>query len=270
MVYRFDHDEHGEVVAEARASHLRPFLGMHYPATDIPQQARRMFLQQRVRLIADVHAEPVPMIVGAAQDAADGAPLDMTYCTWRSVSPIHLEYLRNMGVAASCSIALTLYGAGRQPRLWGLIACHHDTPYWMDADLRASVDMISQVMSVLLHSLGDAQVEQHRREQSGVIASLAGRLNQPGSMIDAVASLGPDLLGLASADGALLRIGGEVRCLGQTPPPDDALHALSVLFGVGQGEPAGAGRPGAALPGPRILRTRRLRRAAAAALSGNR
>ena len=235
MVYRFDHDEHGEVVAEARASHLRPFLGMHYPATDIPQQARRMFLQQRVRLIADVHAEPVPMIVGAAQDTADGAPLDMTYCTWRSVSPIHLEYLRNMGVAASCSIALTLYGAGRQPRLWGLIACHHDTPYWMDADLRASVDMISQVMSVLLHSLGDAQVEQHRREQSGVIASLAGRLNQPGSMIDAVASLGPDLLGLASADGALLRIGGEVRCLGQTPPPDDALHALSVLFGVAKG-----------------------------------
>nr|WP_321986178.1 GAF domain-containing protein [uncultured Lichenicoccus sp.] len=237
MIYRFDPDRHGEVVAEARAPHLKPFLGMHYPATDIPLQARRMFLQQRVRLIADVYAEPVPMLVARA--AADDPPLDMTYCTWRSVSPVHLEYLHNMGVGASCSIALsspeTGPDANGEPGLWGLIACHHDQPYWMNPDLRASVDIVSQVLSLLLGSLGDADIEQQRRRQSGVIASLGGRLATDGLLVDAVAALGADLLGLVAADGAVLRIGGEVRCFGRTPGPSDAARALAVLSQAANG-----------------------------------
>ncbi|WP_428377071.1 GAF domain-containing protein [Lichenicoccus sp.] len=237
MIYRFDPDLHGEVVAETRAPHLKGFLGLHYPATDIPLQARRMFLQQRVRLIADVHAEPVPMLV--SRDLSDDAPLDMTCCTWRSVSPVHLEYLRNMGVGASCSIALSSPQLGPeadgQPGLWGLIACHHDSPYWMDAELRASVDIISQVLSMLLGSLGDADIERRRRRQGGVTASLAGRLQSDGLLVDAVAAIGADLLGLVAADGAMLRIDGEVRCLGQTPEAADAGRALSVLFEAANG-----------------------------------
>jgi light-regulated signal transduction histidine kinase (bacteriophytochrome) len=97
MVYRFGEDAHGEVVAEALADGQEPFLGLHYPAADIPVQARRMYLSQRIRYIANVTYEPVPMIGWAEFDA----PVDMTYCSLRSVSPIHLEYLRNMGVSAT-------------------------------------------------------------------------------------------------------------------------------------------------------------------------
>jgi light-regulated signal transduction histidine kinase (bacteriophytochrome) len=117
MVYRFADDGTGEVVAESAVSDLPPFLGLRYPASDIPVQARALYRRNYLRIISDANAEPVPILPATVPE---GGELDLSMSGLRSVSPIHLEYLRNMGVRASMSISILQRG-----ELWGLIACHH-------------------------------------------------------------------------------------------------------------------------------------------------
>jgi light-regulated signal transduction histidine kinase (bacteriophytochrome) len=105
MVYRFDAQESGEVVAEAVRHGVESFLGLHYPASDIPAQARQLYLRNTFRVIADVGAVPVPLVPG--RDPA-GQVLDQSLCVLRAVSPIHIEYLHNMGVRASLSISIVV------------------------------------------------------------------------------------------------------------------------------------------------------------------
>ena len=120
MVYRFHPDLSGEVVAEAREPVLETFLGLRYPQSDIPQQARALYLRNLFRIISDVNAEPVPI---EPEFNLEGAPLDLSMSVLRAVSPIHIEYLHNMGVGASLSISIVIRG-----KLWGLFACHHYGP----------------------------------------------------------------------------------------------------------------------------------------------
>lgn len=114
MVYRFAPDASGEVIAESARSGIGSFLGLRYPATDIPAQARELYRRNLLRVITSVNAAPVPILSGPTK------PLDLSMSMLRAVSPIHLEYLRNMGVEASMSISIVVEG-----RLWGLFACHH-------------------------------------------------------------------------------------------------------------------------------------------------
>lgn len=143
MGYRFLQDESGDVVAEARRDDLEPYLGRRYPASDIPAQARRLYMLNTLRLIADAGCTAVP-VIGRAGDA----PLDMSHCVLRSVSPIHLEYLRNMGVAASMSVSIVVNGA-----LWGLIACHHMSPRQVPYSIRMATDVIAQVLASTVQTL---------------------------------------------------------------------------------------------------------------------
>lgn len=118
MVYRFLQDDSGSVISEDRREDLIPYLGLRYPASDIPAQARRLYLINTLRLTADVAARKAVLVPAA--NPITGAALDMTFCVLRAMSPVHIEYLKNMGVAASMSISILKDG-----RLWGLIACHH-------------------------------------------------------------------------------------------------------------------------------------------------
>ena len=138
MVYRFHEDEHGEVVAEARRPDIEPFLGLHYPATDIPRPARRLLRLSPTRMIGDVDGTPVPI---AGHGAFAGRQLDLSRSVLRAVSPIHLQYLRNMGVAASLTISLT-----DGPRLWGLLACHHDEPRVASPELRSACAIVARTL----------------------------------------------------------------------------------------------------------------------------
>ncbi len=140
MVYRFGHDGSGDVIAEARASDLDAYLGLRFPASDIPPQARALYLRNRIRVISDVDYVPVPIRPGTR---ADGRPLDLSQHALRSVSPVHLAYLRNMGVAASMSISLIVDG-----RLWGLIACHHRTARAVPPSVRGAADMFGLFVSM--------------------------------------------------------------------------------------------------------------------------
>ncbi|RYZ79235.1 MAG: GAF domain-containing protein, partial [Proteobacteria bacterium] len=117
MVYRFDKDYNGEVFAESCREDIEPFLGLHYPHTDIPSQARELYLQNLLRLIADINYTPVPLYT---VDDREHKNLDLSHSILRSTSPIHVQYLQNMGVGATLTISLI-----HQKKLWGLIACHH-------------------------------------------------------------------------------------------------------------------------------------------------
>ncbi|MDP9900597.1 ATP-binding protein [Variovorax ginsengisoli] len=163
MAYRFRHDDSGDVVAEDRHEALEPFIGRRYPASDIPAQARRLYVINTLRLIADVQAVPVDVI------AANAAllPLDMSHAVLRSVSPIHIEYLRNMGVGASMSISIVVNG-----RLWGMLACHHRTPLQVTYSARMACDVLAQVLAANVQSLQARALAQRAADAAQLRARL--------------------------------------------------------------------------------------------------
>jgi light-regulated signal transduction histidine kinase (bacteriophytochrome) len=229
MVYRFDRDGHGEVVAEALEPTLPPYLGLHYPATDIPQQARQIFLQQRVRLIGDIHYRPVPILTHPTLH--DGTPLDMTYSALRGVSPVHVEYLTNMGVRASFAAALT-----HSKTLWGLIVGHHGSPRWMDTEQRAAVDIIGQVMGSVLHGHDTAERDARQIAMGRTMLVIREHLANLAPLVDCLLAAQTELLQVVDADGATLRIGGRLHSIGRVPAPGDALDALAVLHAASGGK----------------------------------
>jgi light-regulated signal transduction histidine kinase (bacteriophytochrome) len=135
MIYRFDKDYNGEVYAESKEDDLEPFLGLFYPHTDIPAQARDLYLRNHVRMIADVGYEPVPLFA-LEEEGGSATTLDLSLSFLRSVSPIHIQYLKNMGVAASFSISLI-----HNKKLWGLISCHHSTPKYIPYYVRIAAHL---------------------------------------------------------------------------------------------------------------------------------
>jgi chemotaxis family two-component system sensor kinase Cph1 len=139
MIYKFQSDGHGEVVAEERNENLNSWLGLHYPASDIPKQARELYKVNHTRLISDVHTEPAAILT---LEELNTESLDLTYSVLRAVSPIHIQYLKNMGVSSSFSISVI-----NQGELWGLIACHNYTPRFINFKERESAKLIGQVLS---------------------------------------------------------------------------------------------------------------------------
>ena len=172
MAYRFRHDDSGDVVAEARADDIEPYLDRRYPASDIPAQARRLYLINTLRIISDVAYQPVALH-GRDGDAA----LDLSYSVLRSVSPIHVEYLRNMGVQASMSVSIVING-----RLWGMLACHHMAPLQVPYSIRMAADVLAQVVASNVQSL-EARSQAARIEHA---AELGSRILESMSREDSV------------------------------------------------------------------------------------
>ena len=229
MAYRFGEDGHGEVIAEACAAQLEPYLGFCYPATDLPPQARRLFMRQPIGAIADSSYQPVPLLVDAALD--DGTPLDLTHSSLRSVSPIHRQYMRNMKTAASLTVALA-----HGEELWGMLVCHHTTPRVAGPRLRAVAAIIGRVVSLLLGSVGEAEIYAQRLNRNVTLRALVDRLAAPLPLPDALAAAETDLLRVVDAAGAVVRLSGATRCFGRTPPPAAAERALDVLQDEAGGE----------------------------------
>jgi len=217
MVYRFDANWDGEVVAESRGEGVASYLGTRFPASDIPPQARRLYTQNRFRLVADVESQPVPLV--PALDPATGQPTDLTFSLLRSFSPVHVEYLRNMGVKASMSISLLQNG-----RLWGLVACHHMSTRNLSAAAQDTATRISQIASSRLSAL-EARQRQGLGEQVGeTVGLLLKNINveSEGAVLDLMKDR---LLRLFDATGLIVVIEGQVHALGETPgrPAIDAL-----------------------------------------------
>ena len=229
MVYRFDRAWNGEVIAEERRDDLNPFLGLHYPASDIPAQARRLYTVNWTRLIADVDYEPVPL--HPVRDPVTRAPLDLSFSTLRSVSPIHLEYLRNMGVTASMSISIVVGG-----ELWGLIACHHYSgPHRPSQDARSAAEFLGQVASQQIAERERTDASARALRTSDMLTRMLGRL--AGSSEPALDALvaDPELLTLMGATGVVMRADGRLHSRGTVPPPAAIPAIVDRLLGPGDG-----------------------------------
>jgi chemotaxis family two-component system sensor kinase Cph1 len=222
MVYRFDDEWNGQVVAEERREDLEPFLGLHYPAADIPAQARELYTKNWLRFIPDRDYRPVAILgVPSAKTSAD---LDLSFSVLRSVSPIHIEYLRNMGVGASMSISLL-----REGRLWGLIACHHYTPRLVPFDVRTACELLGQILSLTLSLAEDRQRESYRREMMLAGSELVRNVIRHDDTMKALIDSDPNMLTFVEADGGAVVLGDNVARIGQTPGDDNILAIVGRL-----------------------------------------
>src|SRR5919199_3827984 len=240
MVYRFDPEWNGEVVAEDRSAGLEPFLGLRYPASDIPAQARALYATNWLRLIPDATYRRVPL--EPATNPVTGRPLDLSGAMLRSVSPVHLEYLANMGVVASMSVSLVDHG-----RLWGLIACHsYSGPHRPSYADRLAAEFLGRTASLLLQTTVEAG-EQGRvvavaQRQAELLAAL-GRT--PRSPAQALPGGTPTVLDLLPAAGAAVRLDGRLHLLGGTPPAERVPGLVAAL--LARGRPA-TDAPGSVVP----------------------
>ena len=221
MVYRFDHDGSGEVVAESARSDLEPYLGLRYPASDIPRQARILYEKNWLRLIADI--DDTPSRIEPTLDSA-GQPLDLSRSMLRSVSPIHVEYLRNIGVSASMSVSIL-----RDGKLWGLFACHHYAPHRVSFGRRTAAELFGQMFSFLM--------ENRERESESAYELRAQKLHQQivtamaseAKSFDSVAVHLDDIGDLLACDGIGLCIGGHATLKGLTPTEQEFADLVAFL-----------------------------------------
>jgi len=210
MVYRFDEEGHGEVFAEEREPALEPYLGNRYPATDIPQIARRLYERNRVRVLVDINYSPVPLMPEVLPDT--GQPLDMSMCSLRSVSPIHVQYLKNMGVGATLVVSLMVGG-----RLWGLISCHHYAPRVVPFETRTVCELLAEAIGTRIAALasfarGQADIAVRRLEQRLIEA-----IPREGNWRNALFDHPQSLLQPLNATGVALLFEGQVRTAGEVP-----------------------------------------------------
>ena len=224
MVYRFHADLSGEVAAEAKEAHLEAFLGLRYPHTDIPQQARELYLRNRFRIISDINAEPVP--IEPAQSVI-GDPVDLSMSMLRAVSPIHIEYLQNMGVGASLSISIIVGG-----KLWGLFACHHYSRKVLPFPLRTVAELFSQLFSMALertlNSARDRLLDRARGMHDKLMIQLAGGT----SLTQSLPELEKILDSVIPHDGMSVQIDDTYKAQGAAPTAEEFQALLPALNGA--------------------------------------
>jgi light-regulated signal transduction histidine kinase (bacteriophytochrome) len=207
MVYRFGEEDAGEVVAESRAPHVDSFLNHHFPASDIPKQARDLYVRNLVRVIPEANYSPAPLLPPL------DTPLDMSDCALRSVSPVHLQYLRNMGVTASASVSIVKDG-----RLWGLIACHHEIPRLLPFDIRAACRALAGGLARQIKAKEEAETYRDRLRLRALGDDLIDALSRADNGDLALEEHTRDLLRLGDSDGVAVFRGEGVEASGQVPP----------------------------------------------------
>jgi chemotaxis family two-component system sensor kinase Cph1 len=207
MIYKFGEDGHGEVVAEVKNDDLEPFFGLHYPASDIPKQARELYKINLTRIIADVNTESSAIITHN-----EGAPLDLTHSVLRAVSPIHIQYLKNMGVGSSFSISLIAHG-----ELWGLIACHNYSPRFINYKARDASKLIGQILSSALEYRQDEEDSEKSGKLSAAATLLAEFIEKDNYLTDALTRNTITVKDITTATGVAIVFDGQITTLGVTP-----------------------------------------------------
>lgn len=210
MVYRFDQDGHGQVIAEQRRAGIESFLGLHYPASDIPRQARELYLASWLRIIPDRSYEPVLIRPTLRPDT--GTPLDLTYSVLRSVSPIHIEYMRNIGFQASLSVSIVLDG-----RLWGLVACSHESPRHVSYPLRVACEMVGRFLSSQVAAKERLETLESMEARRSVLGRVMSGHVFRRDVLDGLVHRSPNLMSIMDAGGAAVYAGGRCHVLGLTP-----------------------------------------------------
>lgn len=207
MIYKFLEDGHGEVIAEVKNDELESFYGLHYPASDIPKQARDLYKLNYTRIIADVNS-----VSSSILTFDEEKPLDLTNSVLRAVSPIHIQYLKNMGVDSSFSISLLSHG-----ELWGLVACHNYSPKFIDFKAREAAKLIGKIVSSALeYREEEEQSTQHNNYQEALHALTLG-LDKDGDMLKALTTEEHTLNDIVSSTGVAILFEGRVSTNGVVP-----------------------------------------------------
>ncbi|TJZ72078.1 ATP-binding protein [Chitiniphilus eburneus] len=224
LVYRFDRDGHGQVLAEANTDGYPSYLGQHFPASDIPAQARELYLLNRLRVIHDADYRPSPLV--PAFDPATGAPLDLSFSMLRSVSPVHLQYMRNMGTLASMSISLVVEG-----RLWGLISCHHATPHPVPFHVRTACELLGRIVSLQIEAK-EAHAEADRRlELRRLIVQMLSAMADRDSVAAGLLAVQDAFLAFGRACGGAVVAAQRCDLIGRTPDAPQVAELADWLRG---------------------------------------
>ncbi|ATE64987.1 HWE histidine kinase domain-containing protein [Rhizorhabdus dicambivorans] len=209
MLYRFDQDGAGEVVAESVVSKRESFLGLRYPATDIPKQARALYVRNVLRLIADLDDPGSPVL---PEMDVNGQPLDLSMSVLRSVSRVHIEYLSNMGVRASLSISVVCEG-----RLWGLIACHHYSPLRPTLEQRTAAELFGRMFSMMLESREREETAAYEQRSRAITDRLMAVVAQDADLLHNPEWIGETISAAVPNDGVGVYLDGKVSLSGMAP-----------------------------------------------------
>ncbi len=227
MIYRFNEGGDGNIIAEIKQPDQEAFLGLRYPDSDIPKQAKYLYTLNWLRLIPDMNYQPCRLVTSQEVDReADRQPLDMSYCGLRSVSPIHVEYLKNMEVAASLTISLI-----KDQQLWGLIACHHNTPKFVSYEIRTICEFLGQLMSTEIANKQANENLDYKLSLKTIQGQLIDRLARADDFVNELIAESDALLKLTGATGvAICHRNTNINLIGQTPNLEQISSLLSWLL----------------------------------------
>ncbi|QYI99941.1 GAF domain-containing protein [Thalassovita mediterranea] len=221
MVYRFGADQSGEVIAEAVSPNVDSFFGLHYPASDIPQQARELYRRNLLRIISNVGETVSPII---PERSPEGQPLDLSMSGLRAVSPIHIEYLKNMGVDASLSVSIL-----HREDLWGLFACHHYEPRVLSYEIRSAAELFAQLFTFVLGQLLADEASEHTRRVQVLHDKLMAQLAGGQSVRDHFSTIAEALSSVIPNDGVAAYVDGDFVTLGTTPTREEFMGIIRFL-----------------------------------------
>ncbi len=228
MIYRFDEQYNGEVFAENCREDLEPFLGLHYPHTDIPAQARELYIRNELRLIVDIDYQPVPIFTVDDQEHKN---LDLSLSILRSTSPIHVEYLKNMGVGATLTISPIHHG-----RLWGLIACHHYSEKNISPEIRLAAKLQGQFITSQI-DIRQSNDENINAQKTNLALEQLTSLDLP-IIQDSLETItaAPQLLELCNAAGVSIVSRGKIYKNGLTPCDEKITKLIEEIYAKGKNE----------------------------------
>jgi len=220
LIYRFEDEGHGQVIAEASDPSMEVFNGLFFPASDIPEQARELYRTNWLRIIPNADYQPVPLVPKLRPDTQ--TPLDLSFATLRSVSPIHCQYMKNMGVLSSMSISLL-----KGDKLWGLISCGNRQPLHVPHELRMACQTIGQVLSLQISAMETLELTRQREEKVEALARLnQAMVDSPQNVFDGLAQQPATLMALVNAGGIAIIEDKQLHRYGNCPEPEEirALH----------------------------------------------
>jgi chemotaxis family two-component system sensor kinase Cph1 len=222
MLYKFDDDGHGEVLAEEKTEDMESYLGLHFPESDVPAPARKMFLSNWIRVIPNASAEPVDLVPEI--NPITQQPTDLVMSILRQPYHCHIEYLHHMNVEASLTISLM-----KDQKLWGLIACHHKTPKYVPYELRKACEFLGRVIFSEISTLEEEADQSYQLHLAAVQTALIDQMAQEDYFIDGLVRRDTNLLDLVGAKGAAICFGGQWTTLGRTPPEEELNYLVQWL-----------------------------------------
>ncbi|MDR5878162.1 ATP-binding protein [Caballeronia sp. LZ032] len=219
MLYSFDEEGRSHVLAEDREADYASFLHQFFPASDIPRQARALYLKNRIRLVADVNYTPARLVPDV--NPLTGRPTDLTYSTLRSFSPVHLEYMRNMNTHASMSVSIVVRG-----RLWGLVSCHDHAPRIVPFNTRVAVEHLGNMLSLQIEAKEERAEGEYLTDLRRTMGRLIAAMGEHERFVTGLQSVPADVLNFARSAGAAIVFDDQVTLLGATPD-EDTVRALT-------------------------------------------